>query len=111
MFERRSHQLASRGLFLRRVLRNVLVACLLLGVSWAIGIMGYHELEGLSWLDAALNAAMILSGMGPVDILHAASAKVFASFYALYSGVVFLAVAALIFAPIAHRLLHRFHLE
>ena len=111
MFEGRTQALASHGLFLRRVLRNALVACSLLGISWAIGIVGYHELEGLSWLDAALNAAMILSGMGPVDVLHSAAAKVFASIYALYSGVVFLAVAALIFMPIAHRLLHRFHLE
>jgi hypothetical protein len=111
MLEHRTHALASRGLFVRRVLRNGLVACTLLGFSWAIGIVGYHELEGLSWLDAALNAAMILSGMGPVDVLHSDSAKVFASCYALYSGVVFLAAAALIFTPIAHRLLHRFHLE
>jgi hypothetical protein len=111
VFEARSHKLASRAVFLRRVLLNVLVAVSLVGLSWAIGIIGYHELEGLAWLDAALNAAMILGGMGPVDVLHTEAGKVFAMCYALYSGVVFLAVAALIFAPLAHRLLHRFHLE
>ena len=111
MFEPRTHKLASREVFVRRVLLNALVAILLVSVSWAIGILGYHEFEGFSWLDAALNAAMILSGMGPVDVLHTEAGKLFATFYALYSGVVFLAVAALVFAPLAHRLLHRFHLE
>jgi hypothetical protein len=111
MFEPRTHKLASREVFVRRVLLNVLVAVALVGISWAIGIVGYHELEGLGWLDAALNAAMILGGMGPVDVLHTEAGKVFAMLYALYSGVVFLAVAALVFTPLAHRLLHRFHLE
>lgn len=111
MYENRTHRLATRPTFIRRVLGNVLGALLVLGVSWAIGIVGYHELAGLSWLDATLNAAMILSGMGPVDVMHGSAAKLFAACYAIYSGVVFLAVAGLVFAPIAHRLLHRFHLE
>jgi hypothetical protein len=72
---------------------------------------GYHWLEGLSWLDAYLNAAMILGGMGPVAELHTASGKVFAGAYALFSGVVFLVGMGLLLAPVVHRALHRFHLD
>jgi hypothetical protein len=80
-------------------------------VSWLIGILGYRELEGMAWIDAILNAAMILGGMGPVDPLKTDAGKLFASFYALFSGIVFLVVASLLVAPIFHRLLHHFHLE
>lgn len=72
---------------------------------------GYHYFEKLSWLDSFLNAAMILGGMGPVNVLHTRAGKIFAGCYALFSGIVFLAVAGLLFAPLVHRLLHRFHLE
>lgn len=72
---------------------------------------GYHYFEKLSWLDSFLNAAMILGGMGPVNVLSTRAGKIFAGCYALFSGIVFLAVAGLLFAPLVHRLIHRFHLE
>ncbi len=77
----------------------------------AIGISGYHGFEGLSLIDSLLNASMILSGMGPVTNPVTVGGKLFASFYALFSGIVFLTVAALVFGPVAHRILHRFHFE
>ncbi len=76
-----------------------------------LGIIGYHSLEGLSWVDSTLNAAMILGGMGPVNELHTTGGKLFAAGYALSSGVVFLAAAGVLFAPVLHRLMHKFHLE
>jgi hypothetical protein len=76
-----------------------------------MGILGYHFLEKLSWIDSLVNAAMILGGMGPVNELHTNLGKLFAAFYALYSGIVFLVVVAVILAPLYHRFLHRFHLE
>jgi hypothetical protein len=80
-------------------------------VSLAVGMLGYHFLGGLAWIDAFLNASMILSGMGPVDMLSTFGAKLFAGLYALYSGLALIATAALVLAPILHRFLHRFHLE
>jgi hypothetical protein len=79
--------------------------------SLVIGMVGYHLFEGLTWIDAFLNAAMLLGGMGPVTELHTTAGKLFAGFYALYSGLVFLLVAGVLFAPIIHRFLHRFHVE
>ena len=79
--------------------------------SLGIGMIGYHYFESLSWLDSLLNASMILGGMGPVDALHTTAGKVFASFYALYSGVILLASVGVLAAPFFHRILHRFHLE
>ena len=70
---------------------------------------GYHQTEGLPWLDALLNASMILSGMGPVQELHTTAGKLFASFYALFSGVMFITLAGVLFAPVFHRFLHKFH--
>jgi hypothetical protein len=80
-------------------------------ISLGLGICGYHFCAGLSWLDALLNAAMILSGMGPVNELDTVTAKLFASFYALFSGVVFITSVAVLLAPVFHRFLHQFHLE
>ncbi len=100
-----------RHKFARRMLGHTAVALALLVVSLGIGLAGYHFTAGLSFLDALLNASMILGGMGPVNEIHTAGAKVFASAYALFSGVAFLAVAGIIVAPLAHRLLHRLHLE
>ena len=110
-YEHKSQPLLPRIKFLWRILKHALLAAGMLGVALGIGVLGYHLTEGLSWLDALLNAAMILGGMGPVDVLHTAAGKLFASFYALFSGVVFLASAGLVIAPLAHRLLHRLHLE
>ncbi len=86
-------------------------ALLLVAVSWMIGILGYRLLEGLPWIDSTLNAAMILGGMGPVDQLHTNAGKIFASFYALFSGIIFLVSVGVLLAPIIHRLLHQFHLQ
>lgn len=80
-------------------------------VALMIGIAGYHFLERLPWLDSFLNASMILGGMGPVDTLNTAAGKFFAACYALFSGLVILAVAGVAFAPVVHRFLHKFHLE
>ncbi len=111
MFEHRRQPLISRKAFLRRQLNFTLVALAIILGSLIIGMIGYHLLEGFSWIDSLLNAAMILGGMGPVNPLVTTAGKVFASFYALYSGVIFLVVAGIIFAPAFHRILHHFHLE
>jgi len=110
-FERRTDPLLPKDKFALRQLRFVGCAVLLLGVSLAIGIIEYHVLEGMHWLDALLNASMILGGMGPVDALHTAGGKLFASIYAIYCGAVLLIAIGIIMAPAAHRLLHIFHLD
>ena len=110
MFEHRQQPLLSRRQFLRRVGRYAAAAALLVGLSWVIGILGYHTFEGMSWIDSVLNAAMILGGMGPVDPLHTNTGKLFAAFYALFSGIIFLVSVGVLIAPIFHRLLHQFHI-
>jgi hypothetical protein len=111
MYERRIHPLLSRAKFARRVVRHLLLGLFLIGAALGMGVVGYHCIGGLSWIDSLLNASMILGGMGPVDPLHSDTAKLFASFYALFSGLAFVGIASLMIAPFAHRLLHRFHLE
>jgi len=111
IYEHRSQPILPRRQFLRRIAYHALVAVAVVTVSLVIGVLGYRYLAGFSWLDALLNAAMILGGMGPVDPLATTAGKVFASLYALYAGVAFLAVAAVLVAPFAHRLLHSLHLE
>jgi hypothetical protein len=110
-YEHRSQPLLERHLFVRRMLNHGMVASMLLALSLAIGVLGYHIFEGLSWIDSLVEASMILGGMGPVNQLHTIAGKHFAACYALYSGVAFLANASVILAPIAHRLLHRLHME
>jgi hypothetical protein len=111
MYEHRNEALISHGAFLRRLAKHGGVALVLIVCSLGIGILGYHILEGLSWLDALVNASMLLGGMGPVDQLHTPAGKIFASFYALYSGMIFLVIAGLLFVPVFHRILHRFHMD
>lgn len=111
MFEHHSQPVIPRQVFYRRLLRFGASALLLISVSWLIGILGYRLLEGMRWIDAILNAAMILGGMGPVNPLQTDAGKLFASFYALYSGIVVLVSAGLLVAPILHRILHQFHVE
>jgi hypothetical protein len=103
--------LAPRPVFLRRMATNGAVASAIIVASLAVGMIGYHGLAGLAWIDAFQNAAMIMSGMGPVDTLTTSGAKLFAGLYAIYSGIALIATAGFLFTPIAHRLLHRFHLE
>ncbi len=107
-FERRTEPLAGRRLFLRRVAIYLGLSLGIIGISLAIGILGYHLTEGLSWLDSLVNASMILAGMGPLDTMHTVAGKLFASFYALFSGVVFLVAVGVLVAPVVHRFLHRF---
>lgn len=111
MFEHRRQPLLPRKAFFFRLLHHTGIALGIIAGSLFIGIIGYHELEGKSWIDSILNAAMILGGMGPVNQLNTSAGKLFASFYALFSGIVFLVVVALLLAPVFHRFLHRFHLE
>lgn len=110
-FERRQESLLPRPLFLRRMARWGLAASVVLLGSLALGVCGYHFIEGQPWIDALLNASMILGGMGPVDPLRTRAGKLFASFYALYSGLAIISIAGLMIAPAAHRILHKFHLE
>ena len=109
MYEARHHQPISHRHFLRRMLRHFLVAQLFVAFSLAIGMAGYAHYEGLAWRDAFLNASMLLGGMGPVESPQTPGGKLFAGFYALYSGLVFLVTAAILAAPAVHRLLHKFH--
>lgn len=110
-FERRHHPLAPLGTYRRRLLAGLGLARSVLGISLAIGVAGYHWWGGLGWLDVLVNASMILGGMGPVDPITPPAGKVFASAYALFSGVALLTSVGVLFAPVVHRLLHAFHLE
>ena len=111
MFEHHKEPLATRAEFARRMLRYSLVTVGIILSSLVMGMLGYHYLESLSWIDSLLNASMILGGMGPVDPLQTNAGKLFASFYALYSGIILLASVGILVAPIFHRFMHRFHLE
>lgn len=93
------------------MLTHVGIAGLLIGTALLIGVTGYHNLAGLGWVDSLLEASMILSGMGPVYPLSSMQAKIFASGYALFSGLVFIAVMGIVFAPVLHRILHKFHID
>ena len=110
MYEHHKQPLASKKVFKQRLTRNGLIGLALLAFSLGVGMLGYHFLESLSWIDALLNASMILGGMGPVTPLQTNAGKIFASFYAIYSGVILLASVGVLAAPIFHRFLHRSHL-
>ncbi|HJT79368.1 MAG TPA: hypothetical protein VJ739_19385 [Gemmataceae bacterium] len=110
-YESRHQPVLPRRAFARRLARNFTAALLLIGVSLLGGMAGYRYLEGMAWIDAFANAAMILSGMGPLSPLQTWAGKLFAGCYALYSGLVLVAATGIIFAPLVHRLLHRFHAE
>jgi hypothetical protein len=111
MFEHHSHPLSSRNRYLIRLTGSFLAGTGIVLVSLLAGMAGYHLCEGLSWLDAFVNAAMILSGMGPLAQPTTAPGKLFAGCYALYSGFVVILATGVVFAPVIHRLMHRFHLE
>jgi len=97
--------------FLRRMLRHIGYAASLFAVSLIIGVAGFMTFAGFPFVDAFLNASMLLGGMGPVGTLNGNAGKIFASFYALYAGLVFLIAASFLFAPVFHRVLHKFHWE
>ncbi|MEZ0275168.1 MAG: hypothetical protein ACAH88_09700 [Roseimicrobium sp.] len=111
MYEAKTHPPIPRKRFVRRVLLHFTAAFGVLVVSLALGMLGYEHFEHLPWRDAFLNAAMLMGGMGPVDAPRTDDGKVFAGLYALYAGLVFMAAAGLVFAPILHRMLHKFHWE
>lgn len=110
-WERRHQPLLPRQQFLARMMRWAAAAVIVVVLSLLAGVCGYHFLEHLPWVDALLNASMILGGMGPVDPVKTSGGKIFASFYALYSGLALITIAGLLLAPVVHRLLHKFHLE
>jgi len=110
-FEHKNEPLLPGGLFVKRMLKHLLLGMLTILFSLIIGILGYHYLEGIGWIDSLLNASMILGGMGPVNELHTDSGKIFASMYALFSGIIFLVTVGIIIAPVVHRFLHRLHID
>jgi hypothetical protein len=110
-YERKSEPLVSREVFLRRLGRNALVALSIIGASLVVGMLGYRTLEGMAWIDAFLESAMLLGGMGPIHAPMTSAGKIFAGMYALYSGILVIGTAGIILAPIFHRVLHSFHVE
>ena len=110
-FEHKTAPLLSKKNYYIRLGKYVIFAVLLLGISLLIWVLGYHYLAMLPWVDSLLNASMILGGMGPVDSLQTDNAKVFASLYAIYSGVLLLSVFWFVMAPVIHRVLHKIHLS
>lgn len=111
MFESKSDPLLPLPAFYLRLTRSAFLTAAVVAFSLALGTAGYHYFGRLPWIDALLNAAMILTGMGPVDPMTTAGAKLFATFYSLYSGVAFLTTIAVLIAPLAHRAMHTFHVE
>jgi len=112
MYEARHAPLASRRQFVRRIVNHFGIVTVVIAVSLGVGIGGYRYFEGMDWIDAYLNAAMLLGGMGPVEPkLQTVSGKLFAGVYALYAGMVVLVAAGILMAPVFHRVMHRFHLE
>jgi hypothetical protein len=109
VYESQRHKPASRRRFIRRLTLHLLAAAGLLIGSLLIGMAGYGYYEALDWRSAFLNAAMLLGGMGPVDAPRTPGGKLFAGLFALYAGLVFLITAGLLFAPLLHRLMHKFH--
>ena len=111
MFEHRREPLLPRKLFLLRLVRHFCIGIGIITMALGMGVLGYHFTEGLGWLDSLLNASMILSGLGPVQDLQHNAGQWFASFYALFSGVAFITMVGVLFVPVVHRFLHKFHLE
>lgn len=111
MYERRSHPLISNRAFAKRFLAHVAASAVLIGLSLFLGMLGYRVTEDLTWADAYLNAAMILGGMGPVNMPLSLAGKIFSGSYALYAGLVFLIALAMVITPVFHRVLHLFHID
>ena len=111
MYEHRRHPPLSRARFMWRLLRHVALAALLLALSLWLGMLGYEHYERLAWRDAFLNSAMLLGGMGPVNNPVTPDGKLFAGWYALYAGLVFIISTSLVLAPVLHRMLHLFHCD
>ena len=108
---RRYTPMVPRAVYYRHLVRNGLIGSSMVGTALMLGVIGYHVTAGLGWLDSLVNASMILGGMGPVDPVRSDVGKWFESFYALFSGVVFISSVGVLLAPVAKRFLHRFHLD
>jgi hypothetical protein len=111
MFEHKQQPLLSPQEFAFRLLRCFGWTLAIMAFSLMLGTTGYHCLGSLPWIDALLNSAMILTGMGPVDRMETSAGKLFATFYALYSGIAFLTMMAVLLAPVVHRLMHKLHVD
>jgi hypothetical protein len=111
MSKRTPHYPLSGGVFLRRFFRNFIFGLFIIFGSLFVGMLGYYHFEHMSWIDAFVNASMILSGMGPLGTLQTVGGKIFAGSYALFSGIVFLVIVAIVFAPVIHWFFHKFHME
>ncbi len=111
MYEHKTQRLLSRADFLARVGRHAIVAGVATAIALGLGVVGYHVLGGLAWIDAFVNASMILGGMGPVNPIDGPAGKIFAACYALFSGLFFLGVATVLVTPFVHRMLHRLHMD
>jgi membrane protein YdbS with pleckstrin-like domain len=110
-YERRHDQLAPRSVFIKRLIAALAIAVGLILLALMIGIAGYHFIAGFDWIDSLLEASMILGGMGPIKELPSEAAKVFASIYALFSGIIFIGVMGIILSPVVHRIMHKFHVD
>jgi len=110
-FERRSDPLAPTSIFVKRLVASLGIALWLIAVALSIGVAGYHILGKFNWIDSLLEASMILGGMGPVNELPNNAVKIFASGYALFSGLMFIAIMGIVLAPVVHRILHKFHVD
>jgi hypothetical protein len=111
MYEHKRQPLAHKKVFYRRMARSMTFAVITLLIALSIGVLGYHFTDNIPWLDSLHNAAMILAGMGPVVTISSVAGKLFSTFYALFSGVVFITNIGIVLAPAAHRLLHSLHIE
>lgn len=111
MYERRNEQLAPGSIFIKRIIASLVVALVVIALALSVGIAGYHFIAGYNWIDSLLEASMILGGMGPVNDLPNDASKVFASIYALFSGVIFIALMGIMLSPVAHRVMHKFHVD
>ena len=111
IYERRNDELAPVPVFIRRVIGSLGIALCLIAIALSIGISGYHSIAGFNWIDSLLEASMILGGMGPIKELPNDTTKIFAALYALFSGLIFIALMGIILSPVAHRVMHKFHVD
>jgi hypothetical protein len=111
LYEHKSQPLAKKSVYYKRLLNSFFLSFIFILFSLLLGVLGYHSIAGLGWIDSLLNASMILTGMGPVNPMSDNASKLFASIYSIYSGVAFLSSIAVFLSPALHRLMHRLHME
>lgn len=110
-YEQRAEKLAPRSVFIKRIVGSIGIALVVIGVGLLLGILGYHFIAGFNWIDSLLEASMILGGMGPVRELPNDNSKLFASVYALFSGLIVIALMGIMLSPVVHRVMHKFHVD